>query len=92
MRGYFAIGVEGISKPMNVGNLFRSAHQKTDLISRLFFFLEIRSNAGLQIFRLADIKNFAGGIFHPIDARLFWKFFRLHKLSEFASRPGKAGP
>ena len=25
MRGYFAIGVEGISKPMNVGNLFRSA-------------------------------------------------------------------
>lgn len=26
MRGYFAIGVEGISKPMNVGNLFRSAH------------------------------------------------------------------
>jgi tRNA G18 (ribose-2'-O)-methylase SpoU len=26
MRGYFAIGVEGISKPMNMGNLFRSAH------------------------------------------------------------------
>jgi tRNA G18 (ribose-2'-O)-methylase SpoU len=26
MRGYFAIGVEGISKAMNVGNLFRSAH------------------------------------------------------------------
>jgi tRNA G18 (ribose-2'-O)-methylase SpoU len=26
LRGYFAIGVEGISKPMNVGNLFRSAH------------------------------------------------------------------
>jgi tRNA G18 (ribose-2'-O)-methylase SpoU len=26
MRGYFGIGVEGISKPMNVGNLFRSAH------------------------------------------------------------------
>lgn len=26
MRGYFAIGVEGISKPMNVGNLVRSAH------------------------------------------------------------------
>lgn len=25
-RGYFGIGVEGISKPMNVGNLFRSAH------------------------------------------------------------------
>ena len=26
MRGYFAIGVEGISKPMNLGNLLRSAH------------------------------------------------------------------
>ena len=26
MRGYFAIGVEGLSKPMNAGNLFRSAH------------------------------------------------------------------
>ena len=26
MRGYFAIGVERISKPMNLGNLLRSAH------------------------------------------------------------------
>lgn len=26
MRGYFGIGVEGVSKPMNAGNLFRSAH------------------------------------------------------------------
>ena len=26
MRGYFAIGVEKISKPMNLGNLVRSAH------------------------------------------------------------------
>jgi len=26
MRGYFAIGIESISKAMNVGNLFRSAH------------------------------------------------------------------
>ncbi len=26
MRGYFGIGVEGISKEMNIGNLFRSAH------------------------------------------------------------------
>jgi len=25
-RGYFGIGVEGVSKPMNVGNLFRTAH------------------------------------------------------------------
>ncbi|MEQ8195663.1 MAG: RNA methyltransferase [Rhodospirillales bacterium] len=26
MRGYFGIGAEGISKPMNVGSLFRTAH------------------------------------------------------------------
>ena len=26
MRGYFAIGVEGISKSMNAGSLFRTAH------------------------------------------------------------------
>jgi tRNA G18 (ribose-2'-O)-methylase SpoU len=26
VRGYFGIGVERISKPMNAGNLFRSAH------------------------------------------------------------------
>jgi tRNA G18 (ribose-2'-O)-methylase SpoU len=26
MRGYFGIGVESISKPMNLGNLLRSAH------------------------------------------------------------------
>jgi tRNA G18 (ribose-2'-O)-methylase SpoU len=26
MRGYFGIGVEGISKPMNLGNLLRSTH------------------------------------------------------------------
>lgn len=26
VKGYFGIGVERISKPMNIGNLFRSAH------------------------------------------------------------------
>ena len=26
MRGYFAIGVEGLSKPLNAGNLMRTAH------------------------------------------------------------------
>ena len=26
MRGFFGIGVEGLSKPMNAGSLFRSAH------------------------------------------------------------------
>jgi len=26
MRGYFGVGVEGVSKPMNLGNLVRIAH------------------------------------------------------------------
>ena len=26
MKGYFAVGVEGVSKPMNLGNLVRIAH------------------------------------------------------------------
>ncbi len=26
MRGYFGIGIEGVSKPMNLGALFRTAH------------------------------------------------------------------
>ncbi|MGI9417640.1 MAG: RNA methyltransferase, partial [Geminicoccaceae bacterium] len=26
MRGYFGVGAEAISKPMNLGNLIRSAH------------------------------------------------------------------
>lgn len=26
MRGYFGIGIEGVSKEMNIGNLFRTAH------------------------------------------------------------------
>lgn len=26
MKGYFGIGIEGVSKPMNMGNLVRSAH------------------------------------------------------------------
>lgn len=26
MRGYFAVGIEGLDKPLNAGTLFRSAH------------------------------------------------------------------
>lgn len=26
MRGYFAVGAEGISKPMNMGAILRTAH------------------------------------------------------------------
>ena len=37
-RGYFAMGVEGISKPGNVGNLVRSSHS----FGASFFFKLIR--------------------------------------------------
>jgi hypothetical protein len=43
MRGYFGIGVEGISEPLNVGNLLRSAHSFGAsfffTLNRIFFFL-----------------------------------------------------
>ncbi|HEV7464417.1 MAG TPA: hypothetical protein VGN85_11030 [Methyloceanibacter sp.] len=34
-RGYFAIGVEGISKAVNLGNLVRSAHARSGRASSL---------------------------------------------------------
>ena len=44
MRGYFAVGVDGISKPMNLGNLLRIAHA----FGASFFF-----TAGARV-KLAD--------------------------------------
>lgn len=42
MRGYFAIGAEGISKPMNLGSLMRSAHA---FGASFFFTVEAAFNA-----------------------------------------------
>ena len=42
MRGYFAIGAEGISKPMNLGALIRSAHA---FGASFFFTIEAAFNA-----------------------------------------------
>ncbi len=42
MRGYFAIGAEGISKPMNLGSLMRSAHA---FGASFFFTIEAAFNA-----------------------------------------------
>jgi len=47
MRGYFAVGVDGISKPMNLGNLMRIAHA----FGASFFF-----NIAPQL-KLTDARN-----------------------------------
>lgn len=49
MRGYFGIGVESISKPMNVGNLLRSAHS-----FGASFFFTINSFVDARVMRESD--------------------------------------
>ena len=49
MRGYFAIGVERISKPMNVGGLMRSAHA-----FGASFFFTIAADFDVREVRLSD--------------------------------------
>ena len=45
MRGYFGIGVEGLTKPLNAGNLFRSAHA---FGASFVFTVAAASTAGLR--------------------------------------------
>ena len=33
MRGYFGVGVDGISKPMNLGNLVRIANAPAEIVT-----------------------------------------------------------
>jgi tRNA G18 (ribose-2'-O)-methylase SpoU len=54
MRGYFAMGVEGISKPMNLGNLLRSAHA----FGASFFFTIAPAFQSRQV-RLSDTSDAA---------------------------------
>jgi tRNA G18 (ribose-2'-O)-methylase SpoU len=49
MRGYFGIGVEGISKEQNLGNLVRSAHA----FGASFFFV-IRPSIDIKEVRVSD--------------------------------------
>jgi tRNA G18 (ribose-2'-O)-methylase SpoU len=49
MRGYFGIGVEGISKPMNVGSLLRSAHA-----FGASFFFTVNTEIDLKAMRESD--------------------------------------
>jgi len=54
MRGYFAIGAEQISKPMNLGNLIRSAHA----FGASFFFTIAPVFAASEV-RLSDTSDAA---------------------------------
>ncbi len=54
MRGYFAIGAEGISKPMNLGSLIRSAHA----FGASFFFTIAPAFAASEV-RLSDTSDAA---------------------------------
>ena len=55
MRGYFAIGAERISKPMNLGNLLRSAHA-----FGASFFFTIEPTFEARAVALSDTSDAAG--------------------------------
>jgi tRNA G18 (ribose-2'-O)-methylase SpoU len=57
MRGYFGIGVEGISKPMNLGSLMRTAHA-----FGASFFFTIGATFDAHAVRLADTSDAAGSM------------------------------
>ncbi len=54
-RGYFGMGVEGISKPQNLGNLVRSAHA-----FGASFFFTVAPNLDLKEVRVSDTSGGAG--------------------------------
>src|SRR3546814_16186488 len=57
MRGYFGIGVEGISKPANVGAVMRTAHA-----FGASFVFTIAPVADVQAFRAADTSEAAKNV------------------------------
>lgn len=63
MRGYFGIGVEGISKPMNVGNLLRSAHS-----FGASFFFTVNPTVDVKAMKGSDTSDAFGHIpFYTFD-------------------------
>lgn len=63
MRGYFGIGVEGVSKPMNAGNLFRTAH---GFGAGFVFTIDARFDPGLM---KSDTSDMAGQVpFYSFDS------------------------
>lgn len=57
MRGYFGVGVEGISKPMNVGNLLRTTHAFGGS-----FFFTVNTPVDLRAMRESDTSGAFGHI------------------------------
>ena len=63
MRGYFAVGVDGISKPMNLGNLMRISHA-----FGASFFFTIAAQFKMAETKLADTSASAGHLpFYRFD-------------------------
>ena len=69
MRGYFAIGVEGVTKPMNTGALMRTAHA----FGAAFVFT-LRANYERHEANLADTSDAAGNL----------PFYEFGSMAEFA--------
>ncbi|MBU6299314.1 MAG: RNA methyltransferase [Alphaproteobacteria bacterium] len=61
MRGYFAAGVDGISKPMNLGNLMRIAHA----FDASFFF-----TVNAQV-KLSDVQSDTSRTQHTVPVYMF---------------------
>ncbi len=57
MRGYFGVGVEGISKPMNMGSIFRTAHA-----FGASFVFTVAAKYPQERGRLADTSNAPGSL------------------------------
>ena len=57
MRGYFAIGVEGVSKPYNVGALMRTAHA-----FGASFVFTVAAAVDTTDFRVTDTSDTAGAV------------------------------
>jgi tRNA G18 (ribose-2'-O)-methylase SpoU len=69
MRGYFAIGVEGVTKPMNVGALMRTAHA-----FGASFVFTLAANYARDEGNLADTSDAAGSV----------PFFEFASIADFA--------
>ena len=64
MRGYFGIGVEGINKPANLGNLVRSAHA-----FGASFFFAINPDLDVEKMRVSDTADSFDHVpFHEYDS------------------------
>lgn len=73
MRGFFGIGVEGISKERNLGNLVRSAHS-----FGAHFFFTIRENVEVKNMRISD----------TADSFDHMPYYQFEDVSDFALPSG----